>query len=95
MGPDEESVPESLSGRLLRDGPATTAPNRGKRCQCGMGPDEESVPEMPAGRAAARRTCHNGTESLKTLPLRKDVKGGVKFVKFVGQSSVESVTEDY
>lgn len=40
-------------------------------------------------------TCSNGTESLKTLPLRKDVKGGVKFVKFVGQYSVESVTEDY
>ena len=74
---------------------AAMAPNHGICCQCGKEPDEESVPERSVERATARQTCRNGTESLKTLPLRKDVKGGVKFVKFVGQSSVESVTEDY
>ena len=74
--PYQRCLPEGL----LRDGPAATALNRGICCQCGKEPDEESVPERSVERATARQTCRNGTESLKTLPLRKDV---------------ESVTEDY
>ena len=49
MEPDEESLPESLPGELLQDRHAATAPNRGKRCQCGKEPNEESVPESLPG----------------------------------------------
>ena len=69
--PDDDANQRCLSTGLLRDGPAATALNHWKHCQCGNEPDDESQPEMPVDRAAARRTCRNGTESLETLPVWK------------------------